>query len=63
MNTNLMATLHLIKAWLSDTVHGDREAGNITLEQVLWAGAIVILVGVVVAALTAFIQSKLGALV
>jgi hypothetical protein len=55
MLNQLIATLHLIKAWL--TPLGDPEAGSVTTEYVLWAGAVVVLVGLVVAALTAFVQT------
>ena len=54
----LIATLHLIKAWL--TPHGDPEAGSVTTEYVLWAGAVIVLVGLVVAALTAFVQAHIA---
>jgi hypothetical protein len=54
----LIATLHLIKAWL--TPLGDPEAGSVTTEYVLWAGAVILLVGLVVAALNSFITAHIA---
>lgn len=59
LNTQLVR----LRAW-ADTLfatHRD-ERGNVTLEQVLWAALAVFLVGLVGAALMAFIESKLAAL-
>ena len=36
------------------------ERGSITIEQALWAVAIIALVGVVVAAITAFVKKEVG---
>lgn len=58
MLNQLIVTLHLIKAWL--TPRGDPEAGSVTTEYVLWAAAVVVLVGLVVAALTAFVQGRIA---
>jgi len=36
------------------------ERGSVTIEQVIWAGAVIVIVGVVVAAITAFVKSESG---
>ena len=41
-------------------VRGDSERGSITVEQILWVVAMVALVGIVVAAITAFINTQVG---
>ena len=62
MNTSLTATLHLIQAWLTDNVPVRDERGSVSTEQALWAGAVVILATLVIAAITSFVQSKLAIL-
>lgn len=62
MNTYLTATLHLIHAWLTDNVPVRDERGSVSTEQALWAGAVVILATLVIAAITSFVQSKLAIL-
>ena len=62
MNTYLTATLHLIQAWLTDNVPVRDERGSVSTEQALWAGAVVILATLVIAAITSFVQSKLAIL-
>ena len=57
MHPNLLSTLALIKAWLTTPSHDER--GNVTTEHVMWAGAVVLLVGLVVAALNVFVQLQL----
>ena len=37
---------------------GGDERGSITMEQVLWAVAVIVIVGIVVAAITAFVTSE-----
>lgn len=34
--------------------------GSVTIEQVIWAGAVIAIVGIVVAAITAYVKSKSG---
>lgn len=34
------------------------ERGSVTIEQVIWAGAVIVIVGIVVAAITAFVRTK-----
>ena len=36
------------------------ERGSVTIEQVIWAGAVIVIVGIVVAAITAYVRSKSG---
>lgn len=62
MNTYLTAPLHLIQAWLTDNVPVRDERGSVSTEQALWAGAVVILATLVIAAITSFVQSKLAIL-
>jgi len=60
MTPQLTATLQLIKAWVDDRTHGDSERGNVTTEHVLWAVAVILLVGLVVAALKAFVEGQIA---
>lgn len=41
----------------SITRHRD-ERGSVTIEQVIWAGAVIVIVGIVVAAIKAFVTSE-----
>lgn len=41
-------------------VRGDSERGSVTIEQVLWAVAMIIIVGIVVTAITNFVTTKAG---
>ncbi len=34
------------------------ECGSVTIEQVIWAGAVILIVGIVVAAIRAFVTSE-----
>ena len=34
--------------------------GSVTIEQVIWAGAVILIVGIVVAAITAYVTSEAG---
>ena len=36
------------------------ERGSVTIEQVIWAGAVIVIVGIVVAAIKAFVTSETG---
>ena len=36
------------------------ERGSVTIEQVIWAGAMIVIVGIVVAAIKAFVTSESG---
>lgn len=36
------------------------ERGSVTIEQVIWAGAVIVIVGIVVAAITGYVKSKSG---
>ena len=40
--------------------HRRDERGSVTIEQVIWAGAVIVIVGVVVAAIKAFVTSESG---
>ena len=62
MTTRLIATLVLLHTWLTDPTRERDERGSVSTEQALWAGAVVLLASIVIAALMAFVQGKLGAL-
>ena len=62
MNTHLSATVYLIKAWLDDHRRVSDRGAAITVEMVLWAVAIVLLVGAVVAVLNGYVQGQLAKL-
>ena len=48
-------------ASLEDRVTRQRdERGSVTIEQVIWAGAVILIVGIVVAAIRAFVTSEAG---
>jgi heme/copper-type cytochrome/quinol oxidase subunit 2 len=54
----------LIRHW-ADTRHetltrAGAERGSVTMEHVLWAVAIIAIVGIVVAAITTFVQTQAG---
>lgn len=36
------------------------ERGSVTIEQVIWAGAVIVIVGIVVAAITAYVRAESG---
>lgn len=62
---HLAATLHTLGVRLTDTVHekkrlltGERDQGSVTIEQVLWAVAVIGIVAIVVAAITAYVKSQ-----
>ena len=40
--------------------HRRDERGSVTIEQVIWAGAVILIVGIVVAAIRAFVTSEAG---
>jgi heme/copper-type cytochrome/quinol oxidase subunit 2 len=56
-----VAMLALI-ATLEDRVakHRREERGSVTIEQVIWAGAVIVIVAIVVAAIKAFVTSEAG---
>lgn len=59
--TYLYATLHTLGVSLRDrveTARHDAERGASTIEIVFWAVALLVLAGIVYAALTAYINSK-----
>lgn len=61
---HLLAALHMFGVRLAENarakVQGDPERGSVTMEQVLWAVAVIGIVGVVVAAVTAFVTDQAG---
>ena len=55
-----MATLTLLSAAEDRVTRQRDERGSVTIEQVIWAGAVIIIVGIVVAAIKAFVTEKSG---
>lgn len=72
--TYLIATLHTLGIRLTDKSlelsdrakktlrERDNEAGSLTMENVLWAVAIIVIVGIAVGAITAYVRSKSNSL-
>jgi heme/copper-type cytochrome/quinol oxidase subunit 2 len=61
----LAATLHILVLRLSDLAAAktDRsERGSVTIEQVLWAVAVIAIAGIVIAAVKAYVTSQAGKL-
>lgn len=55
------AQLLLLRERANDKlIRNGSERGSVTIEQVLWAVAIIALVGLVVAAITNFVQAEVG---
>lgn len=55
-----LATLAAIVV-LEDHVRTRRDdRGSVTIEQVIWAGAVIVIVGIVVAAIKAYVTSESG---
>lgn len=63
----LAATLHLLGARLAETalqkttqqkITRDRDRGSVTIEQVMWAVALIAIVGVVVVAIRTFVTTE-----
>lgn len=61
MKNQLLTSLYLVKAWLTDDTYGDSERGA-TVEVVVWAVALFALATMAAAALTAFVTSQLAKL-
>ncbi len=62
---HIVATLHILGVRLRDTVEEahttlqeNREQGSVTIENVLWAVAVIAFVGIVVAAITVYVTNK-----
>lgn len=59
---HLTATLHVLGLQTVDrartTLTTDRERGNVTIEQVLWAVAIIAVVGIVVAVIRNYVTTQ-----
>ena len=62
MNTRLMTTLLLLRAWLTDPSRLRDERGSVSTEQAVVTSAIVLLAVIVVAAITAYAQGKIALL-
>jgi hypothetical protein len=45
---------------VSGTVKGDPERGSVTIEQVIWAVAIIAIVAIVVTAITNYVTTQAG---
>ncbi|WKN46686.1 hypothetical protein [Nocardioides sp. Arc9.136] len=58
----LQVTALAVIASMEDRIvkHRPDERGSVTIEQVIWAGAVIFIVGIVVAAIRAFVTSEAG---
>ncbi|RPF28576.1 hypothetical protein [Georgenia muralis] len=56
---HLLTTLTLLKAYLTPPER-DPERGSVTIEHVLWAVAVIAIVGIVVAAITNYVTTQSG---
>ncbi len=58
----LQVTALAVIAGMEDRIvkHRRDERGSVTIEQVIWAGAVIAIVAVVVAAIRAFVTSEAG---
>ena len=69
----LAATLHTLGARLTDHLdgqrarfrslsrpHGPADRGSVTIEQVIWAVAVIAIVGIVVAAVKSYVTTQAG---
>ena len=57
----LAASLHTLRAYLTDAATSRpprSERGSVTIEQVLWAVAVIAIVGIVVLAVTNYVTSQ-----
>jgi heme/copper-type cytochrome/quinol oxidase subunit 2 len=56
----LQVAMLTVIASMEDRVvkHRRDERGSVTIEQVIWAGAVIVIVGIVVAAIKAFVTSE-----
>jgi heme/copper-type cytochrome/quinol oxidase subunit 2 len=58
----LQVTALAVIASIEDRIvkHRRDERGSVTIEQVIWAGAVILIVGIVVAAISAYVTSEAG---
>ena len=60
----LAATLHTLGVQARDTARRkalrNPERGSVTIEQVIWAVAVIAIVGIVVVAITNYVRTKAG---
>lgn len=56
--THLDTLRYQIQRWLDERSTPDREQGSHTTDVILWAVAIVVIVGIAVAALTMYVQTQ-----
>lgn len=63
---HLAAALHTLGVtltdWAEQKVKGDPDRGSVTIEQVLWAVAVIAIVGIVAAAITTYVRNQSGRL-
>ncbi|MDF1605879.1 hypothetical protein [Nocardioides sp. YIM 152315] len=62
LQLKVLVLLHLAVLGIDDHQHAARrdERGSVTTEYVLWAVAVIAIVGIVVAAVTAYVQAQSG---
>ncbi len=55
----LQVTMLVVVTSMEDRIDKHRdERGSVTIEQVIWAGAVIVIVGIVVAAIKFFVTSE-----
>jgi hypothetical protein len=55
--SHLITAVALLKAWLTRP-DDDRERGSVTMDHVLWALAVIVIAGIVIAAVTAYVTNQ-----
>ncbi|MBB2892166.1 hypothetical protein [Flexivirga oryzae] len=63
----LIAAMHTLGARMQNsldhartTMRDNREEGSVSIESVVWAVAVIVIAGIAVAAITAYVRSKSG---
>ena len=54
----MLRLLALLQAWSLTTQRRLNERGSVTTEHVLWAVAVIVIVGIVVAAIKAYVETQ-----
>lgn len=60
IDTAVVHTRLYLKEQRSRLIRGDSERGSVTIEQVIWAVAVIAIVGIVVLAITNYVTTKAG---
>ena len=60
--SRFIALYALVRAWLAPPAGDDPERGSHTTDVILWILGVIVVVGIVVAAVTAFLNARVGEL-